>query len=104
MDSVGAATAEARRLHEEAGGEGCLQRVHTTPAMAKQNYDGLAFYYDSWASYEATHVAAGIEALQTQPGETVLELGCGTGTAAARLCEATQPGGRYIGLDISEAM
>ena len=72
--------------------------------MAKNNYDSMAGYYDLWASYEAPHVAAGIETLDLAKGETVLELGCGTGKAALRLAAAVQPNGKYIGLDISNAM
>lgn len=91
-------------MHVAAGGEGALQRVHTTPAMARANYDSLASYYDIWSSYEAPHVEAGIEALGLKVGELVLELGCGTGKAAVQLAEAVQPGGRYVGLDISDGM
>ena len=97
-------TAEAIRLHEEAGGEGKLQRVYTTPEMARASYDSMASYYDLWSSYEAPHVEAGIGALKLQAAETVLEIGCGTGKAAAVLAKAVQPGGLYFGIDISEQM
>lgn len=91
-------------MHVDAGGEGGLQRVHTTPETARRNYDSMAWAYDYFASYEAPHVAAGIAALKLLPGEVVLELGCGTGKAAEQLARAIQPGGHYFGLDVSEGM
>jgi SAM-dependent methyltransferase len=95
---------EAVAMHKAAGGEGELQRVHTTPAMARENYDAMAWYYDLWSAYEAPHIAAGVRALEVKAGEAVVELGCGTGKAAVDLASASQPGGHYTGLDISDAM
>jgi hypothetical protein len=96
---------EAARSHSASGGQGPpILRVHTTPEMAKSSYDGMARYYDLFSSYEAPHVAAGIDALQLTAGERVLEIGCGTGAAALDLTKRVLPGGHYVGLDISEKM
>ncbi|MFO1141599.1 MAG: methyltransferase domain-containing protein [Amaricoccus sp.] len=43
----------------------------------------------------------GLSVLLAQPGEVVLDLGCGSGGVVAQLCAAVAPGGSVTGLDIS---
>lgn len=45
-----------------------------------------------------------VEALQLEPGDSVLELGCGNGNAFGRLREAVGPEGRVVGVDYSPGM
>jgi demethylmenaquinone methyltransferase/2-methoxy-6-polyprenyl-1,4-benzoquinol methylase len=45
-----------------------------------------------------------VSALQLQRGDTVVEVGCGTGLNFDLLQKAVGPSGRIIGIDISEAM
>lgn len=45
-----------------------------------------------------------VEALAPQSGDTVIEIGCGTGMNFPLLREKVGPEGRIIGVDISEAM
>lgn len=45
-----------------------------------------------------------IEALRLRPGDTVIDLGCGTGLNLPFLHEAVGPGGRIIGVDLTDAM
>jgi len=47
---------------------------------------------------------AGVRLLGLSPGDTVLDLGCGTGLNFGRLADAVGPGGTVIGLDRSPAM
>jgi ubiquinone/menaquinone biosynthesis C-methylase UbiE len=42
------------------------------------------------------------EALALQPGDRVLEIGCGTGVDAPAVVSAVKPGGRLVGIDVSE--
>jgi ubiquinone/menaquinone biosynthesis C-methylase UbiE len=45
-----------------------------------------------------------VDALALAPGDTVVEIGCGTGRNFEMLERAVGPGGRVTGVDISEAM
>lgn len=46
----------------------------------------------------------GIEVLAPRPGDTVVEIGCGTGANFAAILEAIGPTGRLVGVDLTPAM
>ncbi|WP_299263270.1 class I SAM-dependent methyltransferase [Halorientalis sp.] len=60
---------------------------------------GLAFF-----GREGTFRRRGVEALALEPGERVLELGCGPGTNFDALRERVGPEGTVVGLDYSAGM
>jgi ubiquinone/menaquinone biosynthesis C-methylase UbiE len=45
-----------------------------------------------------------VRALNLQPGDTVVEVGCGTGLNFSLLQEAVGPEGRIVGVDLTDAM
>ncbi|MGH6943442.1 MAG: class I SAM-dependent methyltransferase [Geminicoccaceae bacterium] len=45
-----------------------------------------------------------LEIAQLQPGEHVIEVGCGTGATLLRLADRVGPGGQVLGIDISALM
>jgi SAM-dependent methyltransferase len=45
-----------------------------------------------------------LEAAKAQPGERVLDVGCGTGGTTAALAKAVGPSGHVLGVDISETL
>lgn len=52
----------------------------------------------------ATFGEEAVRALAVQPGETVLDVGCGTGTTSLALAHAVGPHGHVFGCDISPTM
>jgi demethylmenaquinone methyltransferase/2-methoxy-6-polyprenyl-1,4-benzoquinol methylase len=75
------------------------------PKRAGKTYDRLSRFYHSIESLsEAAPRRAGLAMLAAQPGEAVLELGPGTGSALEELARATSPGGYVVGVDLSPGM
>lgn len=78
---------------------------------AARNYDRLARFYDFFDRWLSQPIA-GIDALrdqtvarlELQPGDHVLDIGCGTGLNLGRLVKAVGPTGRVVGLDYSAGM
>jgi SAM-dependent methyltransferase len=56
------------------------------------------------AAASFTGVGTPVEAARLQPGETVLELGCGAGLDTAWAAPRVQPGGKVIALDMAQPM
>lgn len=62
-------------------------------------YRARAAHYDKELTpFEPLRVAA-IERLQPQPGQTVLDVGCGTGLSLAPLLQRLGPQGRIVGIE-----
>ncbi|MEW5940700.1 MAG: methyltransferase domain-containing protein [Chloroflexota bacterium] len=71
----------------------------------RANYDRLSRWYDLiGGSSERPARERGIEALDIQPGERALEIGCGTGQSLPMLASAAGEAGRVVGLDLSAGM
>ncbi len=64
-------------------------------------YDKLSRWYDWLAASEHKHTQAGLDMLNVQPGERVLEIGCGTGDAIA---EMEGLGAQVTAVDLSSGM
>jgi SAM-dependent methyltransferase len=59
---------------------------------------------DALNAFSDAYGIAAMEALDVQPGERVLDLGCGPGTTAVELANRVAPDGEVVGVDISPAM
>jgi demethylmenaquinone methyltransferase/2-methoxy-6-polyprenyl-1,4-benzoquinol methylase len=79
-----------------------ISRVNRSKSAARNVYNHLSRVYDLLAgSSETQFMHLGLEMLSVQAGETVLEIGCGTGKALSELCHHT---GWVFGLDLSPGM
>lgn len=68
-------------------------------------FDRMADDYDSVGVDFFQPIAQGlVDAVDPQPGERVLDVGCGRGAALLRLAERVAPGGTAVGVDLSPRM
>ena len=71
---------------------------------ALERYRRLARRYDAATRGIDRKRRRAIDLLRLEPGETVLDAACGTGSALAPLARAVGPGGRVIGVEQSPEM
>lgn len=69
-----------------------------------RRYDVSANLYYLLGFREWVYRRRAIAALQLKPGDTVVEIGCGTGLNFPLLQRAIGPGGRIVGVDMTDAM
>ena len=80
-------------------------RVNRTKAQAKESYDKMSSYYDYFAGlFEQKYRNVALKGLNITRGETVLEIGFGTGHCLKQMAEAVGEEGRIYGIDISSGM
>lgn len=68
------------------------------------HYDLSANLYYLFGFREQAYRKRAIAALRLKPGDTVVELGCGTGLNFSLLQQSVGPGGKIIGIDLATPM
>jgi demethylmenaquinone methyltransferase/2-methoxy-6-polyprenyl-1,4-benzoquinol methylase len=91
---------------KETAGEGHSNNsLDRSMAATKSNYDRMSSYYDLLSGkVERTYADKAVDRLDIVQGETVLEIGFGTGHSLIKIAEAAGAEGRLYGIDISEGM
>ena len=80
-------------------------RVFGTKEQTRAFYNKISRAYDLLSERsEAPMRKAGMELLRPRPGESILEIGFGTGHSLVSLAKAVGPQGRVFGLDLSDQM
>lgn len=82
-----------------------VSRVVRSKDEARASYNRMSRWYDKVAgSSEKKYRDIGLEKLNAQPGERILEIGYGTGHCVQALATAVTSTGQVCGIDISEGM
>jgi demethylmenaquinone methyltransferase/2-methoxy-6-polyprenyl-1,4-benzoquinol methylase len=82
-----------------------IARVTRTKAQAKASYDKMSRFYDLFSgAYEQKYKNLALDRLNITTGETVLEIGFGTGQCLERMARSVGESGRVCGIDISSGM
>jgi demethylmenaquinone methyltransferase/2-methoxy-6-polyprenyl-1,4-benzoquinol methylase len=82
-----------------------INRVTRTKAEARANYNRISRWYDVISGpSEAKFRQIGIDMLEVQEGERVLEIGVGTGHAVVSFGENIGDNGSVTGIDLSDEM
>jgi demethylmenaquinone methyltransferase/2-methoxy-6-polyprenyl-1,4-benzoquinol methylase len=82
-----------------------INRVKRTKAEAKTTYDKMSPWYDFMAGLaEKKYRLAGLEKLKVSAGESVLEIGFGTGHCIQAMAESVGSSGKVCGIDLSSGM
>jgi demethylmenaquinone methyltransferase/2-methoxy-6-polyprenyl-1,4-benzoquinol methylase len=80
-------------------------RVFETKDQTRAFYNKISRVYDLLSERsEAPMRNAGIELLRPKPAECILEIGFGTGHSLVSLAKSVGPGGKVVGLDLSDKM
>lgn len=89
------------RIYHQPG----VLRVLQTREETRAFYNKIAKVYDIFAEHSEAHVRkVGLEMLNAQPGQKVLEIGFGTGHSLIELAKSVGHSGKVYGIDLSEKM
>jgi len=72
--------------------------------QTRQNYDRMSRWYDLFAGSEKKFTDTGLQILGAKAGESVLEIGFGTGNSLMTLAQQVGSSGLAVGIELSPGM
>ena len=78
-----------------------IESVNRPHEQARNSYNAMSYWYDLFTSSEKKFTDIGIQMLDVQKNESVLEIGCGTGHALAQFASKSK---QVFAIDIAEKM
>src|SRR5262249_45902746 len=81
-------------------------REHLIATYRKKakHYDITSRFYPAPGYPQRSQRLRAVQALDLRPGDTVIDMACGTGLNFPLLQKAIGPGGRILGVDLTDAM
>ena len=96
---------ELMRFGKGMSGPLAISPVNRPRKAARIAYNRYGLFYDFiGGQFERRYALNGLLMLNVQPGESVLEIGFGTGHALLKLAKTVGEGGHVSGIDISDRM
>lgn len=81
------------------------EEIEALYSQEAERYDsGIEAVRTIFGSRYLEHLAEAVDELGVEPGDTVVDLACGTGLNFERILERAGPNGRVIGVDLTAAM
>lgn len=81
------------------------RRAALAKARAEQTYNMASDCFDApQLAFWARTGRATVDRLPLQPGDSILDVGCGTGASAIPAAEAVAPSGQVVGIDLADDM
>jgi len=84
-----------------------MRQIDSTRQHVIETYRKSARRYDLTSRlyfHQRAHRRRAVEALRLRPGDSVVEIGCGTGLNFPSIEREIGPGGRIVGVDLTDAM
>ena len=83
----------------------CILPVNRTKEQARRFYDRMSRFYDYISGpFERRYAFRALDLLAVREGETILEIGFGTGHCLEKIAESVGDTGKAYGIDISMGM
>src|ERR1700722_270509 len=97
---------DAAGLSEDTMSQTDSTREHLIESYRKKakHYDVTSRLYPAPGYPQRTQRLRTVQALGLRPGDTVIDVACGTGLNFPLLQQAVGPGGRVVGVDLTDAM
>jgi demethylmenaquinone methyltransferase/2-methoxy-6-polyprenyl-1,4-benzoquinol methylase len=80
------------------------ERLIGTYRKKAKHYDITSRLYPAPGYPQGAHRRGAVQALGLRPGDSVIDIGCGTGLNFPLIEEVIGPGGRIVGVDLTDAM
>ncbi len=80
------------------------ERLIETYRKKAKHYDATSWLYPAPGYPQRAQRRRAVQALGLRPGASVIDIACGTGPNFSLLEEAIGPGGRIVGVDLTDAM
>jgi ubiquinone/menaquinone biosynthesis C-methylase UbiE len=84
--------------------DGTREHLIETYRKKARHYDLTSRLYPAPGYPQRTQRLRAVQALGLRPGDTVIDMACGTGLNFPLLQQAVGPGGRIVGVDLTDAM